>query len=132
MLTAASSYFSRMTRGELVRLISDDSDKEPALIAERSSGSRVRVEEMSEGTADQLYLALRLAALELRRPSHPPMPLVLDDTLITSDDARAANILRALARFAEGSQVMLFTHHRHLVDVARAALGEQGFVSHVL
>jgi len=37
-----------------------------------------------------------------------------------------------LARFAEGSQVMLFTHHRHLLDVARAALGEQGFVSHAL
>ena len=87
---------------------------------------------MSEGTADQLYLALRLAALELRRPSHPPMPLVLDDTLITSDDARAANILRALARFAEEGQVLIFTHHRHLLDVTRAAIGEQAFVSHQL
>ena len=87
---------------------------------------------MSEGTADQLYLALRLAALEVRRASHPQMPLVLDDALITSDDERAANILRALARFAAGGQVMIFTHHRHLLDVARAALGEQAFVAHQL
>ena len=87
---------------------------------------------MSEGTADQLYLALRLAALELRRSSHPQMPLVLDDVLITSDDERAANILQALARFAEHGQVMIFTHHRHLIDVAREALGDQAFVLHAL
>jgi uncharacterized protein YhaN len=60
------------------------------------------------------------------------MPLVLDDALITSDDERAANILRALARFAAGGQVMIFTHHRHLLDVARGALGEQAFVAHFL
>jgi uncharacterized protein YhaN len=60
------------------------------------------------------------------------MPLVLDDALITSDDERAANILRALARFSEGGQVMVFTHHRHLIDVARATLGEDAFVSHTL
>ncbi|HNA86751.1 MAG TPA: hypothetical protein PLB04_14335, partial [Nitrospira sp.] len=90
------------------------------------------VEEMSEGTADQLYLALRLAALDIRREAHPQMPLVLDDALITSDDRRVAHILRALARFAGEGQVLIFTHHRHLLDVARAAIGEQAFVSHHL
>ena len=92
----------------------------------------VKIEEMSEGTADQLYLALRLAALDVRRTSHPQIPLVLDDALITSDDERVANILRALARFAQGGQVMLFTHHRHLLDLARATLGEPAFVAHQL
>jgi uncharacterized protein YhaN len=87
---------------------------------------------MSEGTADQLYLALRLAALEVRRAAHPQMPLVLDDALITSDDRRVAQILRALARFSEEGQVLIFTHHRHLLDVARAAIGEQAFVAHHL
>ena len=87
---------------------------------------------MSDGTSDQLYLALRLAALDLRRESHPQMPLVLDDVLITSDDERAANVLRALARFAEDGQVMLFTHHRHLIEVARAAVDGQAIVIHNL
>lgn len=87
---------------------------------------------MSEGTADQLYLALRLAALELRRASHPQMPLVLDDVLITSDDERAANILRALEKFSEGGQVMLFTHHRHLLDVAQSALSPASYAAHRL
>jgi uncharacterized protein YhaN len=57
---------------------------------------------------------------------------VLDDVLITSDDDRVANILRALVRFAEGGQVMIFTHHGHLIDVARKALGDQTFVTHTL
>lgn len=119
MLTAASSYFSRMTRGELVRLISDDSDKEPALIAERSNGSRIRVEEMSEGTLDQLYLALRLAALDLRRAAGVDLPVILDDVLMTSDEDRSGSILEALADFAGENQVLVFTHHRHMVELAQ-------------
>ena len=119
MLTAASSYFSRMTRGELVRLISDDSDKEPALIAERSNGSRIRVEEMSEGTLDQLYLALRLAALDLRRAAGVDLPVILDDALMTSDEDRSGAILEALADFAGENQVLVFTHHRHMVELAQ-------------
>lgn len=114
-------------------MVADDEAETPVLLAEREDAKPIGVEAMmSAGTSDQLYLTLRLAALELRRASHPPMPLVLDDVLITSDDERAANILRGLARFAEGGQVMLFTHHRHLIDVARAALGEQTLAIHTL
>ena len=132
MVTAASEYFSLMTGGRYRRLVADEADDKPVLRAERDDGARIGVEAMSDGTADQLYLALRLAALDLRRASHPHMPLVLDDVLITADDGRAANMLRALARFAEGGQVLIFTHHRHLLDVARAALGEQAFAVHEL
>jgi exonuclease SbcC len=132
MVAAASTYFSLMTGGRYQRLVADEADDKPVLRAQRADGVRIGVEAMSDGTADQLYLALRLAALDLRRASHPHMPLVLDDVLITSDDERAANILRALARFAEGGQVMVFTHHSHLIDVARAALGEQALAVHSL
>ena len=132
MVASASSYFSLMTGGAYERLVTDESEDRPVLCAQRAGGSRIGIEEMSEGTADQLYLALRLAALELRRSSHPQMPLILDDALVTSDDERAANILRALAQFAEHGQVMIFTHHRHLIDVAHKALGDQAFVTHTL
>ena len=132
MVAAASTYFSLMTGGRYERLVADEMDDKPVLRAERADGVRIGVEAMSEGTADQLYLALRLAALELRRASHPQMPLVLDDVLITSDDERAANILRALARFAEGGQVMLFTHHRHLIDLARTVLDHEASAIHSL
>lgn len=132
MVAAASTYFSLMTGGRYQRLVADEADDKPVLRAERSDGVRIGVEAMSDGTADQLYLALRLAALDLRRESRPHMPLVIDDVLITSDDERAANILRALARFAEGGQVMIFTHHRHLIDVAQTSLGGQALAVHTL
>jgi uncharacterized protein YhaN len=132
MVAAASTYFSLMTGGRYERLEADEEGDKPVLRAVQADGTRKGIEAMSDGTSDQLYLALRLAALDLRRASHPHMPLVLDDVLITSDDERAANVLRALARFAEGGQVMIFTHHRHLIDVARAALGDQAFAVHTL
>ncbi|MDH5666830.1 MAG: AAA family ATPase [Nitrospira sp.] len=132
MITATSAYFSLMTGGAYERLATDESGDKPVLCAQRAGGARIRIEEMSEGTGDQLYLALRLAALELRRSSHPQMPLILDDVLITSDNDRAANVLRALSQFSEGGQVMIFTHHEHLIEVARSTLGEHGFVFHEL
>lgn len=132
MVASASTYFSLMTGGRYPRLVADESEEKPVLRAERSDGAVIGIEAMSEGTADQLYLALRLAALELRRASHPQMPLVLDDVLITSDDERAANILRALEKFSEGGQVMLFTHHRHLLEVASSALEGKAYATHSL
>jgi len=50
------------------------------------------------------------------------LPLVLDDVLMTSDDDRAVRVLRMLADFAQGSQVLVFTHHRHLLDLAQLSL----------
>jgi uncharacterized protein YhaN len=41
---------------------------------------------------------------------------------MTSDDARAGCILRALATFARGGQVIVFTHHGHLCEVARSSV----------
>jgi len=60
------------------------------------------------------------------------MPLILDDLLITFDDDRAAAILPHLAELARRTQVLLFTHHEHLVDLCRGTLGEDRFHLHRL
>ena len=62
---------------------------------------------LSRGTADQLYLAVRLAVCQLCLPEADPSPLVLDDALLTFDDARMALALDYLAR--AGRQVLLFS-----------------------
>ncbi|MCM5569844.1 AAA family ATPase [Burkholderiaceae bacterium FT117] len=123
MLRAATALFERMTGGEFARLVADDSAADrPVLLAERRGGRLVHVDAMSEGTRDQLYLSLRLAALGLRREAGIDLPVVLDDVLMTSDDARAARMLEAIADFAEAGQAIVFTHHRHLAELARATL----------
>ena len=125
MLLAASRYFQQMTDGLFVRLISDDTGTKPILLAQRDNGGQVHVEGLSEGTRDQLYLALRLAALEIRRDAGYDLPVVLDDVLMTSDDGRAALALRAIADFARDHQVIVFTHHAHLLGVAERSVPAQ-------
>jgi uncharacterized protein YhaN len=124
MLRAASGYFSAMTGGDYDRLQSEPGvdDHRPVLQIRRRDGRTLGVEGLSEGTRDQLYLALRLAALQLHRERGIDLPLVLDDVLMTSDDDRAVRMLRMLADFAQGGQVLVFTHHRHLMELARLSL----------
>lgn len=122
MLSLASGYFSQMTGGDFTGLASDDDSTTPALLASRASGSAVRLEFLSEGTCDQVYLSLRMAALDLRQQAGVFMPVVLDDVLMTSDDARASNILKAIKAFSARHQVMVFTHHEHLIDLGLEAV----------
>ena len=60
----------------------------------------------SDGTADQLYLALRLAVAEELTPE---APLVLDDAFVRFDDDRLKEILKILNQTGESKQVILFT-----------------------
>jgi len=76
----------------------------------RRGRDEVPVEGMSEGTRDQLYLALRIAALEQHFRANGQMPVVADDLLINFDDRRAAVALRVLAELSHSTQVMVFTH----------------------
>ena len=78
---------------------------------------------MSTGTADQLYLALRIAAIEDYLDHAEPMPFIADDLFINFDDKRAAAGFRVLSELAKKTQVLFFTHHEHLLEVARKAFG---------
>ena len=67
---------------------------------------------LSQGTADQLYLAVRLALCSLVLPEEDPCPLVLDDALCSFDDRRMALALDTLLGLAKERQILLFTCHR--------------------
>lgn len=67
---------------------------------------------LSQGTADQLYLAVRLAVCELVLPSEEPIPLMLDDALANFDDGRMALALELLYELSKKRQILLFTCHR--------------------
>ena len=66
---------------------------------------------LSAGTADLLYLSVRLALCELTCPTDDPCPLVLDDTLVNFDDARARRAMALFREIAQHRQVILFTCH---------------------
>ncbi len=66
---------------------------------------------LSGGTAQQLYLAVRLAMCELALPQADPCPILLDDVLAPFDDHRAALALDCLQEVARTRQVLLFSCH---------------------
>ncbi|WP_455580735.1 ATP-binding protein [Dysosmobacter sp.] len=66
---------------------------------------------LSAGTADQLYLAVRLAICDLVLPAETSVPLILDDALANFDDERCAAALRYCRQEAQRRQILLFTCH---------------------
>jgi uncharacterized protein YhaN len=120
ILRQTSHYFAALTRGAFSAVETDfDDTDQPVLIGRRSGGERLRVEAMSTGTRDQLYLALRLANLEQYLHANEPLPFIVDDILIQFDDERALATLATLADFSAKTQVILFTHHGRDLEQAR-------------
>jgi uncharacterized protein YhaN len=123
LISRASELFARMTLGAFSRLRADyDDNGNPVLVGIRTeTDAPVHVDGMSDGTADQLYLALRLASLEQYLENNEPLPFVVDDILMRFDDDRALATLGVLAGLTDKTQVLFFTHHWHLVELAENA-----------
>jgi uncharacterized protein YhaN len=101
----------------------DVEEGRPKLSGIRADGATVvPVSGMSEGAIDQLFLALRLAGVEESVAAGVRLPFLADDLFINYDDERSAAGFRVLARLAEQTQVLFFTHHEHLAELARDTL----------
>jgi uncharacterized protein YhaN len=133
VLEAAGDYFTAMTGGAFEGLRADYDDKgEPVIKAIRPDGKLLTVQDMSDGSRDQLFLSLRLGGLEKYVRKNGPMPFIVDDVLVHFDDDRAAAALGAMARLAEKTQIIFFTHHRHLVELARGSVQDKILKVHQL
>jgi len=121
VLQRASRTFAALTLGSFSGLRADyDEHGKPVLVGVRPDGrTTLGVAALSDGTRDQLYLALRLASLEHHLDTNPPLPFIVDDILVQFDYARAAAALQVLADVSDRTQVVFFTHHEHLIEVAR-------------
>ena len=123
LLNRASALFRTLTLGRYVELLVDlDGDKARLGGLSRDRQTIVPVEGMSEGTVDQLFLALRLAAVEDTVAAGVRLPFIADDLFVNYDDERARAGFQVLAELARTTQVLFFTHHRHLLGVAAQAL----------
>lgn len=134
MVARASELFARITCGSFRGLTLDYNDRdEPTIVGVREPDSpALPVEAFSKGTADQLYLALRLAYVWAQLETGEAMPLILDDILVDFDDARSQATLRLLGELARKTQVILLTHHSHVGELARQCLGPEGLTEHTL
>lgn len=117
LLDRASSIFESLTTGSFKKLRIDYDQSPPALLAYRSKGVPAKVEGLSDGTRDQLFLALRIAALELHSEQGIPIPFIADDLFINFDDKRSQAGLKALWNLSTKTQVIFLSHQEHLLPV---------------
>ena len=121
----AAELFSRLTGGRYQAVLLDRSFH--AAAEEAGSPIARDIGSLSQGAADQLYLAVRLAICELVLPADRSVPLVLDDALTNFDDARCAAALELLLEESHSRQILLLTcQHRE----AQYLAGREGV--HVL
>ena len=104
LVREASELFSELTGGRYARV---QISRQMELEAGQADAAMRRSLFLSGGTADELYLSVRLAVCRLLLPSGAP--IVLDDALAMFDDERLRLALRLLRREAERRQILLFT-----------------------
>ena len=133
VLERTGALFERMTLGSFAGVTSDFADNdELVILCRRPDGTRLHVGELSEGARDQLYLSLRLAALEHHLERSEPIPLVVDDVLVGFDDPRARATFELLAELSQRTQILFFTHHEKLIELAAEAIPEDRLRVHTL
>lgn len=120
VLHLASDVFAQVTAGRYRQVV----QSAQGLRVETPQGVLRSPGELSRGTAEQLYLTLRLGLAATYMDGGIALPLVMDDVLVNFDPQRMERILGALGAYAAhpGRQVLLFTCHPSTRDLARAAV----------
>jgi hypothetical protein len=101
-------WLPRLTAGRYV-----DARLDPALLEVSVAGENGefrRAQLLSHGTAEQIYLLLRVALVRRLTAGHDTCPLLLDDVTVHADSARAAALLDLLHELSDERQIVLFAH----------------------
>ena len=111
ILNRVSKFMAKMTRGKYQRVLVSDNFELQFLV----NGEIMPISmAFSKGTLNQLFLAFRLALIEMLCEGDLSLPLVLDEAFINWDHQRLAETLDVLQTFAQRHQVIIFTCHPEL------------------
>jgi uncharacterized protein YhaN len=122
----ASRMFAAMTLGRYRAIEQDEAGQTIQVI--EAGGTRRLIDELSRGTAEQLYLALRLGLVADHARQGAEVPVVMDDVLVNFDEDRAQAVMDLLTEFSRKHQVLLFTCHRATLDLVRKSVPDVGLV----
>ncbi len=116
LLKHASEYLSRLTCGRYHNIWTPLGERNLAIDVDH--GESLRVQHLSNGTREQLFLAIRLAMVQSFADSGVKLPMVLDDVFVNFDQTRTEAAVDTLVDFAkQGQQVLMFTCHLHLAQM---------------
>ncbi|MGV2940676.1 AAA family ATPase [Mesobacillus sp. LC4] len=113
MLAKAESFLSILTDGSYVRIIPQISGS--GFLIERNDHVLFEANELSQATAEQVYVSIRLA-LAADHHDRYPFPIIIDDSFVNFDHNRTNRTIRLLREMSNNNQILIFTCHRHLLD----------------
>ena len=122
VLRQASSFFNLMTEDRYARVIAPLDGGE--IQVERADGVRLSPQVLSRGTAEQLYLSMRLALVREYANHVDSLPVVFDDIFVNFDPGRSRSTFKALRELCLSHQVLLFTCHPHLLKQVEEVVPE--------
>lgn len=108
VLQKASRMFSDMTEGKYPHIHIPLEEKK--LLAERRDGALFTPAQLSTGTRELLYCAVRLSLIQVQQA----LPVFMDDVLVNMDEPRRRNLWRTLKQVNENHQIIFFTCHEHI------------------
>lgn len=115
-LTTASSYLHRISSGRYHKIWAPLG--EDFICVDDEYDRTFRVEQLSGGTREQLFLAIRFALVREFARRGVELPVVMDDLFVNFDEERTIAAVDCLAEVAaEGQQILFFTCHQHLAEL---------------
>jgi uncharacterized protein YhaN len=116
----ASAHLRCLTR-DRYREVRMPLDRSELQVLPSEAAAPKTTDQLSRGTAEQLYLALRFGFIEEFTGDRSPLPIIMDDTLVNSDPSRVTAAIETLIRISEQFQILYFTCHPETVTKFRAA-----------
>ncbi len=104
IIVDAEDYFNLLTDGEYEKIVFKDEE----LFVQARTGQLVDVRVLSRGTAEPLYVAIRLAYIK-NTQDIMELPIIMDDPFVNFDQRRRQNMYRLLAQLSEDLQLIYFT-----------------------
>lgn len=118
VIDRTSNYFKKMTESAYIQVYAPIGNK--PFQVESNDNLRYTVNELSQGTIDQLYVALRLAVSEIMSDKHR-LPFIIDDAFVHFDMIRTKRIIEIVEEIAEEQQIIIFTCKEEVVEASKNA-----------
>ncbi|WP_044022977.1 ATP-binding protein [Bacillus sp. SG-1] len=111
VIQTAGHYLGLLTNGEYSKI---RSQQEKTFVVTRNDGMVFSPDELSQGTKEQVYIALRFALVGMLKDVYS-MPVIIDDGFVNFDEKRTEAVMKLLGKIKDDIQVLFFTCHPHIL-----------------
>jgi len=112
----AQEFFATITGDRYCRVFIP-ADQPSQVYVETSTGATLEPEQLSRGTREQLYLALRFGLIREFGEHSESLPVIVDEVLVNFDPDRQHKAAEAFAELSKTNQVLVFTCHPEMVEL---------------